>query len=100
MIDKKHKGTLAELMACKALLSQDLEIFRNISPHGLCDIVSFNPNSGKLTPYDVKTVHYYINKNKEKTYYQPKLSDAQVKAGVKLLVVYPEEGLVTHGELN
>ena len=53
MIDKKHKGALAELNASAWLLAQGYEVFRNVSPHGLVDLIGIK--DGQTYLFDVKT---------------------------------------------
>jgi hypothetical protein len=36
----KHKGARSELVACAWLLCQGYEVFRNVSQHGLMDIIA------------------------------------------------------------
>ena len=49
---EKHKGALSELRACAWLLDQGYEVFRNVSDHGLVDIVALK--NGKTFYFDVK----------------------------------------------
>lgn len=44
-MDKKHKGSLAELLACAWLLRQGYEVFRNVSQHGVADLIAWQPNT-------------------------------------------------------
>lgn len=52
--DRKHRGAYSELIACAFLLDQGYEVFRNVSAHGLGDLVAWK--DGKFTVFDVKTV--------------------------------------------
>ena len=78
-MDKKHKGAWAELVACGWLLNQGYEVYRNVSPCGLCDVLA--TRSGEYFKFDVKIV-------KETVVAQ--LSRAQTESGVLLLGVYPD----------
>jgi len=40
----KHKGSLAELLACAWLLKQGYEVFRNVSQHGKADLIVWRGN--------------------------------------------------------
>ena len=40
----KHKGSLAELLACAWLLKQGYEVFRNVSQHGVADLIAWREN--------------------------------------------------------
>ena len=40
----KHKGSLAELLACAWLLKQGYEVFRNVSQHGKADLIIWRGN--------------------------------------------------------
>jgi len=56
---KKHKGAHSELVACAWLLARDYEVYRNVSQHGLIDLVAIK---GPITIYiDVKTVRPNAN---------------------------------------
>lgn len=39
-MDSKHRGAQAELTACAWLLTEGYEVFRNVSAHGVADIVA------------------------------------------------------------
>ena len=78
-MERKHRGAHSELIACAWLLSQGYEVFRNVSPCGLTDLVTLR--DGVLQRFDVKTVAKHRNN-------LPFLSDAQIKEGVIPLYVY------------
>jgi Holliday junction resolvase-like predicted endonuclease len=50
----KHRGAHSELTACLWLLEQGYEVFRNISQHGIADVVAFRGN--EILKIDVKTL--------------------------------------------
>lgn len=79
-MDKKHKGAQAELIACAWLLKQGYEVYRNVSPWGLCDVLA--TLNGKYFKFDVKTMVT------EATVTQ--LTHAQIEAGVLLLGVHDD----------
>lgn len=79
MIDRKHRGARSELIASTYLLDQGYEVFRNVSSHGLGDLVGWQ--GGHFTLFDVKT----SADNRRLT-----LAPEQVAAGVKRLNVYPD----------
>lgn len=76
-MDKKHKGSRAELLACAWLLDQGYEVFRNVSDSSIVDLVAFK--DAEFFPFDVKSV---------KT---TKLSSKQIAVGVKPLYVSNRE---------
>lgn len=84
-INKKHKGSQSELIATVWLLGQGYEVFRNVSIHGIIDLVAVR--NGVCHYFDVKSAKTYTAKNGNKTYYTPPLSKAQVLVGVKTLIV-------------
>lgn len=51
---KKHRGALSEMIACAWLLQQGYEVYRNISAHGLADLVAIK--EGRILQIDVKTL--------------------------------------------
>jgi hypothetical protein len=52
-MEQKHKGAHSELTACAWLLRQGYEVFRNVSQHGLIDIIAIK--DGKTLLLDVKS---------------------------------------------
>lgn len=58
MVHKKHRGALSELQACSFLIKEGYEVFRNVSPHGLVDLIARNPTTKELILIDVKTGSY------------------------------------------
>lgn len=88
MIDKKHKGALAELKVTSWLLEQGYEVFRNVSQHGVVDIISRNPISGDIDLIDVKTKSYpYTDNFFRKTNRTP---------GVKIMSYQPQSGEIKY----
>jgi Holliday junction resolvase-like predicted endonuclease len=52
-MQSKHRGAHSELVACAWLLERGYEVYRNISPHGLGDLVVVK--DGQMLRIDVKT---------------------------------------------
>ena len=52
----KHRGAESELRACAWLLKQGYEVFRNVSSHGIIDIVAVK--QGIATYIDVKSTEH------------------------------------------
>lgn len=74
----KHLGSYNELTAVLWLMKQGYEVFRNVSAHGLIDIVAYR--DGQLTKFDVKSARLER---------QPvSLTQEQIDAGVIGLKVY------------
>jgi hypothetical protein len=76
---RKHRGARAELIACAWLLSNGYEVFRNISPHGECDIIG--KKGVRIELFDVKS---------REVSSLARLKEEQIAAGVKLLFVSPD----------
>lgn len=55
----KHKGSLAELLACAWLLKQGYEVFRNISQHGAGDLVIWRHGETPIL-VDVRTLNIRV----------------------------------------
>lgn len=83
-IDKKHKGTLAELVVSSWLLEQGYEVFRNVSPHGPIDIIARHPITGLLDLIDVKTKNATCTDNF--------LRKINRTPGVRIVSYQPESG--------
>jgi predicted phosphodiesterase len=77
LMEWKHKGAYSELIACTWLLRQGYEVFRNVSPLGLIDIVAIKGDV--ILKVDVKSA----NASR-----QNPLTDKQRAAGVVALLVY------------
>ena len=80
LMDQKHRGAYNELVAALWLMNQGYEVFRNVSAHGLIDIVAFR--DGEMTKFDVKTVANGRS--------PVRLNDKQIAAGVKWIKVYQD----------
>jgi hypothetical protein len=79
-ITGKHAGAFGELKACAWLLKQGYDVYRNVSPFGLADIIAVRGQERMLL--DVKLVG-------DKTRGR-KLSQAQIAAGILPLYVYTD----------
>jgi hypothetical protein len=77
--DRKHSGARSELIACAFLLELGFEVYRNVSQHGLGDLVGWR--DGVFTVFDVKTIG-------ERGGGRTNLSREQVEAGVRRLNVF------------
>lgn len=79
---QKFKGAHNELIACAWLLKNGYEVFRNVSPHGLIDILAIK--EGSLTKIDVKSSYVEENTGKIRMQYA---SNEQAEIGVRVLGV-------------
>jgi len=80
---KKHKGASSELRASAWLLDQGYEVYRNVSQHGLADIVAVNYETGEVAYIDVKTCTVGVNRGLNNL----KLTDEQKKKPIKIVAV-------------
>jgi Holliday junction resolvase len=78
-IQRKHLGAHNELLATIWLLNLGYDVFRNVSSHGLADIIAMK--DGQLYKFDVKATSGTGAANM--------LSEEQVALDVKLLRVFP-----------
>ncbi len=85
-IHRKHKGALAELLAISWLLKQGYEVYRNVSPHGLCDIIG--EKNDKIIKIDVKTGYISPLTGEMRV---PDLSEEQTKNGIRAIAVFYTE---------
>jgi hypothetical protein len=67
-------------------LDQGFEVYRNVSSHGLCDLIA--EKDGRFRRFDVKS----FNNLTQKTY--PRLKSEQIKNGIELLVVKRDDTCV------
>lgn len=88
-MNKKHRGAASELAVCQYLLSQGYEVFRNISQHGLIDLIAYNPDTRELRFIDVKTASLYITKDGDEHLGKTSASPEQIEHGVEILGVHP-----------
>jgi Holliday junction resolvase-like predicted endonuclease len=80
----KHRGAYNELTACLWLLKQGYEVFRNVSPHGLTDIVAIKGK--EVHRIDVKKGGYQAKRWSNSA--DQTLEKQQVDQGVKRLNVF------------
>jgi len=80
-MDTKHRGAHSELVACAWLLRRGYEVFRNVSQHGLIDLIAMK--DGKTLFIDVKTASRHIKYG----YLFAPLSNTQLMAGIVPLYV-------------
>lgn len=80
MIQDKHRGAQNELLATVWLLRAGYDVFRNVSQHGLVDIVAMK--DGMLLKFDVKA--------SDRTHKVARLSAEQIELGVQLLRVFSD----------
>jgi hypothetical protein len=62
-------GGIVELKACVWLLQQGYEVFRNVLPCGLADIMAWNKETGEILKINVKTLGINRNRRKKNTYH-------------------------------
>ena len=60
LMDKKHKGALAEMQASAWLLLQGYEVFRNVSQSGPADLIAWIPGEVPF-PVEVRRLHYQVS---------------------------------------
>jgi hypothetical protein len=82
-MDRGNKGAYNELLATTWLLQNGYYVFRNVSPHGLVDLIAMKDN--QLILIDVKASNIYNGKYMGRT-----LTDDQISLGVKVLTVYDD----------
>jgi hypothetical protein len=82
-IDRKHKGPRNELLACVWLLNRGYEVFRNVSNHGLIDVVALKGSEVLLL--DVKV----SQQRADGSLYKIRITDNQKAMGVKPIYVLP-----------
>src|SRR5215831_6430735 len=61
-MENKHKGSLAELIACAWLLKTGYEVFRNVSQHGVADVVAWRRGEAPIL-IDVRKLTYQVAKD-------------------------------------
>lgn len=83
-VPKKHKGALNELLACAWLLQEGYEVFRNLSAHGLVDLVAIR--DGAIIKIDVKAGAYGVG---GREVIKP-LYEEQIAEGIIALYVFPD----------
>jgi len=61
LMDKKHRGSMAELKVCSWLLEQGYEVFKNVSMYGTIDIIAVKDKEIRFI--DVKMPAIVYNKD-------------------------------------
>ena len=83
-MDRMHRGALSEFIDIQYLLERGYDVFRNVSQHGMADIVAIDFSVGHIFPIDVKTAHHSDNGIELP---KRKLTPEQVQSGVSLMQV-------------
>lgn len=94
-LQQKHRGALSELLAQAWLLQEGYDVFKNVAPHGLADLIGWKPGQAPEL-FDVKTLGFYRN-SKVRTGWSPtinRLSLRQLGLRVRPVYVHPETGCV------
>lgn len=86
-MDSKHKGARSELVATVWLLERGYEVFRNVSQHGIIDLIARDPETGEIRLFDVKTVARYVKQDGSVSRKTAPLSEDQLKCDVRLIAV-------------
>lgn len=81
----QYKGAASELTAAAWLLGKGYDVFRNVSPIGMADLIAVKFETGELLRVDVKTGFF----NAYGGFGYPRLSAAQIVLGIRPLVVGP-----------
>lgn len=76
------KGAVSELAACIWLLSNNYEVFRNVTPNGKIDIVAVKGD--ELIKIDVKSAHF----RKGRLIIDRRFQLEAIKLGIKVLYVF------------
>lgn len=91
-------GTISELKAQIWLLEQGYEVFSNVKPTGIFDLVAWHREKNQILKIDVKTVRVYAKKDGTKSYVFSGLgsvgntgADAKIKENVVYLGYCEEE---------
>ena len=92
MIPRKHRGAHAEHLATAWLLSRGFDVFRNVSQHGLADLIAIDFATGERLLIDVKSsnVGFYRVASGEQVAFETvmdRLTPEQRAAGVRCLAV-------------
>lgn len=77
MIHSKHKGSRGELAACVWLMDNGYEVFRNVSSHGIIDIIAMRGSEALFLDVKSKPI---------------RASKEQLDAGVKWITPLPGGG--------
>ena len=82
-MDRKHVGARNELLATVWLLKQGYEVFRNVSQHGLIDLIAIKED--EVVFFDVKASGKGFGKT------TARLTSEQIKIGVKCIQVSTDD---------
>jgi hypothetical protein len=84
-VNKKHAGARNELLAMADLLKEGFEVFRNISQHGIIDVVALKGD--QIIRADVKG----ITARPDGSFRRGRLTAEQIAAGIVSIGVYPND---------
>lgn len=68
----EHKGTHSELLASCWLIKEGYLVFRNLSEHGIYDLVIYDEQDNSFKGIDVKTASYTLKVSGERVLSYPK----------------------------
>lgn len=88
-INKKHKGAYSELRAILWFLKNGYEVYRNVSSHGICDMIVTKDN--ELIKVDVKTAQKSPHSGE---LYCSARNEQQKKQDVQILMVYLDDDVI------
>ena len=83
-VGSKHKAAYSEHLAIVFLLNEGYEVFKNVSQHGIYDLIAIDMDNDKVLRIDVKSA----NISKFGAKYRIKRSQKQISANVTLLYVW------------
>lgn len=91
MMDTNRKGALVESIAITWLLSRGYTVFKNVSAHGLADLIAWKPGEAPIL-FDAKIIT--VPSARPHQLQARNLSAEQKRAGVKPLYVDIRSGAV------
>lgn len=86
--EQMHLGAYCELIAANWLMARGWLVFRNVSSHGIADLMVLHPPTGEKRIYDVKCWRGVAGSV---------LTERQRELGILILYVHPETQRVTEG---
>jgi hypothetical protein len=86
-MNKKHAGAKNEHLGIAHLLSEGYEVFRNVSQHGLIDVLALR--DGKILRADIKGVQA----RKDGSLRRGRLSREQIAAEIISIAVHPDNSV-------
>ena len=90
-MNKSRRGTLSEKIAICYFVEKGLDVFDSCQTNGTVDLITFNPDTGEVQCWEVKTENFRLSGNKKGNTISRGLRNKKFKSIINLLYVHDGE---------